>query len=276
MKLKNGVAACLALAAIIGTLVAVKPAETVEATQYQKIDLSLFKNGNDIFITPSDLLNRLGDKNLVILDASHPNVYQKGHIPGAVNIGFKGLSNCNGRPGDKKWGTILEKEKLTQKLESLGINNTTFVVVYSDILKGPGACGRAVWQMKMAGLTNVKLLYGGFDVWKRSGYEISKRHVTPSPAAGLRLREYDETYKADQQMLFDNLDSIRLVDVRSLKEFTGEDTHRGEARGGHITGADWLEWKSLLNDDSTPKSPAKIKLLLAEKGIKPTDDFVLY
>ncbi len=282
MIIKKGIIACLGLIIIAGTIIVIKENTNVnvithtELNDYNNIDLSQFKNGNAIFITSKDLFQKLNDKNLVILDASHPKVYQKGHIQGAVSIGFKGLSNCEGKPGDKKWGTILDKEKLTTKLEGLGINNNSFVVVYSDILKGPGACGRVVWQMKMAGLKNVRLLYGGLEVWKRSGYEISKTPVKPVLAAGLVLKDYDETYRSEQKYIYDNLDYLKLVDVRSLKEFTGEDTHRGEARGGHIKGSKWLEWKDLLNEDSTPKSPDKIKILLAEKGIKLSDDFLLY
>ncbi len=250
--------------------------QQTDIKKYENIDLSQFKNGIDIFITPKELAGKLNDKNLVILDASHPKVYNKGHIAGAVSIGFKGLSNCNGKPGDKNWGTVLVKEKLTKKLESLGITNDSFIVAYSDIFKGPGAGGRAVWQLKMAGLKNVRLLYGGLEVWKRSGYALSKETVKPVPVGGLVLQDYNETYRSEQKYIFENLKTLKLVDVRSFNEFTGEDTHRGEARGGHIKGSKWLEWKDLLTEDSTPKSSKQIKLLLAEKGIMPMDDFILY
>jgi len=277
---KRFIITCLGFILIATAIFAIeKHSSTILPTdiiKYDNINLSQFKNGNDIFITPKELNAKLNYKNLVILDASHPKVYSKGHIPGAVSIGFKGLSNCNGKPGDKKWGTVLDKARLTKKLESLGITNDSFVVAYSDIFKGPGAGGRAVWQMKMAGLKNVRLLYGGLKVWKRSGYKLSKETVKPVPANGLVLQDYNETYRSEQKYIFENLKSLKLVDVRSFKEFTGEDTHRGEARGGHIKGSKWLEWKDLLNEDSTPRSPKQIKRLLAEKGIMPMDDFILY
>ncbi len=205
MIIKKGIIACLGLIIIAATIIAVKTNINMKDQRkpnlYDNIDLSQFKNGNAIFITPKDLFKKLNDKNLVILDASHPKVYRKGHIQGAVSIGFKGLSNCAGKPGDKKWGTILDKGKLTKKLGELGINNDSFVVVYSDIFKGPGACGRAVWQMQMAGLKNVRLLYGGLEVWKRSGYETSQLSVKPVPATGLVLKTYDETYRFEQKYI---------------------------------------------------------------------------
>jgi len=244
--------------------------------KYAHIDVTQFKNGADIFITPIELKKQLGSKDLVILDGSHPRIYAKGHIPGAISIGFKGLSDCMGKPGDPEWGTILPKEKLTNKLESLGINNDKLVVAYSDTFKGPGSGGRAVWQMRMAGLTNVKLLTGGLEVWKRSGYPVSEESVTPVPAQGLVLKDYDESYRAKRKYIQDTLGTVKIVDVRSLKEYTGEDTSRGEARGGHIKGARWLAWTQLLNEDATPKSPQEIIPLMAKLGITPQDDFVLY
>lgn len=282
MRFKKAAVSALLLLIIAGMIVSAlimksksKPGQK-KTEFYRSINLSWSKNGKDIFITPKALFEKLKDKNLVIIDASHPKVYSKGHIPGAVNIGFKGLSNCTGKPGDKKWGTILVKEKLTQKLQSLGINNDSFVVAYSDILKGPGAGGRAVWQMKMAGLKNVKLLYGGLEVWKKAGYSLSDAIVKPTPATGLVLHDYDERYRVEQSYLYENIDRLKIFDVRSLKEFTGEDTHRGEARGGHIKGAIWLEWLEFMNKDCTLKSSAEIHRLMAENGIKPEDDFVLY
>ncbi len=251
----------------------------VDKDKYLNIDVSMFKNGNEIFILPAELHKQIEKKDLsslIILDASNPKVYAKGHIPGALSIGFKGLSDTTGKPGDKEWGTILSKEKLIKKLESLGVTNDKLVVIYSDVLKGPGAGGRAVWQLKMAGLENVRLLYGGLEVWKRLGYELSREIPKPVPADNLVLLDYNESFRAKQKYIFENLSDLKIVDVRSLKEYTGKDTSRGEARAGHIKGAKWLSWKAVLNEDATIKSPKEIKNLMAGIGIKPGDDFVLY
>lgn len=240
------------------------------------VDVTQYTHGESIFISPQALHEQLNDENLIILDGNHPRVYSKNHIPGAINIGFKGFSACDGKPGERGWGTILNKGALTKKLESLGIDNNTLVVAYSDIFKGPGAGGRAVWQMKMAGFENVRLLYGGLNVWRRSGYAVSKEVIPPTPATGLVLKEYDGSLNASMDFVRENINTLKIVDVRSLKEFTGKDTSRGEARGGHIQGAEWLEWKALLNDDSTPKPPEEITRLMAQIGITPEDDFILY
>lgn len=249
--------------------------QTINPEQH-KIDLTVYKNGQDIFITPQALQEKLGSKDLVILDGNHPKNYAKGHIPGAISIGFKGLCRSAGKPGDPEWGTILPKEELTKKLESFGITNDTLVVAYSDTFKGPGAGGRAVWQLRMAGLENVKLLYGGQQLWTSLGYKLTKEAPTPTASQGLALKDYDESFRIQRAGLEEKLGKIALVDVRSKKEFTGDDTSRGEARGGHIQDAVWVEWTAFLNEDATPKSPEEITAILASHNIKPEDDFVLY
>lgn len=266
----------LAVAAAFVVKIQTQSSAPPDPEKYAQLNVTEFKNGADIFITPLELKKQLGSKELVILDGSHPRVYAQGHIPGAVSIGFKGLSDCNGKPGDPQWGTILPRKQLTKKLEPLGINNDKLVVAYSDTFKGPGAGGRAVWQMRMAGLKNVKLLVGGLEVWKRSGYPLSDDAVTPVPVQGLTLKEYDESFRTQKESLHNILGTTKIVDVRSLKEFTGEDTSRGESRPGHIKGSRWLEWTDLLNEDATPKSPREIIPLMARLGITPEDDFVLY
>lgn len=278
MRKKHLIVIAAVIIAVVAAIVAKNRTKdpVVDTKKYLNIDIGQFKNGREIFITPHELQRQLGSENLVILDAGHPKVYGKGHIPGAISIGFKGLSDCTGKPGDKEWGTILPKDKLTKKLQSLGIDNNTLVVAYSDIFKGPGAGGRAVWQMKMAGLENVKLLYGGLELWKKCGYALSRDPVTPVFANNLVLKDYDESFGAKQEYIFEHLDTIKIVDVRSLKEFTGDDTSRGEARGGHIKGSQWLSWTKLLNTDASVKSPGKIIELMAGIGIKPDDEVVLY
>ncbi len=236
----------------------------------------VYKNGEDIFITPAELKTQLGNKELIILDGNLPKVYAKGHIAGAINIGFKGLSRSAGKPGDPLWGTILPKAELTQKLESFGVTNDSLIVAYSDTFKGPGAGGRAVWQLRMAGLNNVKLLYGGLEVWRRLGYELSKEVPQPLPSTGLLLSDYKESHRANRQFVEDNRGKMALLDVRSKDEFTGDNTTRGESRGGHITGARWLEWTDLLKEDSTPKPPQEIIKLMASYGVRPDDDVILY
>ena len=228
-----------------------------------------------ISITPQKLKTMLGSEDLVLLDCNKPDIYASEHIPGAIGIGLQAFSDTVGKPGDPGWGTIKSKEDLQKKLESLGIDNKKTVVFYSDVFKGPGADGRAVWQLKLAGMDNVKLLVGGLSYWKELGYEVTKEVAQPKPVTGVVLKDYDQSYIATKDYVFNNLGKQAIVDVRTEGEFKGSQKS-GEPRGGHIQGAVNLLWTELLNKDGTIKTPDEIKTLMASYNIKPTDDFIVY
>lgn len=240
----------------------------------EEFDISVYPN-NDFLITAQDLKEMLGSENLVLLDCNKPDIYAKEHITGAIGIGFHAFSDKIGKPGDPGWGTIKKKADLEKTLESLGINENKTVVLYSDVFQGPGADGRAVWQLKMAGLDNVKMLVGGFSYWKQLGFDVTKEPSEPTPTTGVTLKDYDESFAATKEYVAENLGKQALVDVRSEGEFKGSQK-AGEPRGGHIKGAVNMLWLNLLNEDGTPKSPDEIKNIMASVNVKPEDDFTVY
>lgn len=240
--------------------------DTFDAAEYKDVDY---------FITPQELKKMLGSKDLVLLDANKPNVYEKGHIPGAVNIEIHSFSNISNKIGEPGWGTILGKDDLKKKMESLGINNDKTVVIYSDVFKGPGADGRAVWQSKVAGLDNVKMLVGGLSYWENLGYETTDEPAKATPTTGLKLKDYDTSYIATTDYVKKNLGKEVIIDVRTKGEYEGSQK-AGEPRGGHIKGAVNMPWLELLNDNGTPKSKEEIKKIMAKYGVKPEDIFTVY
>ncbi|MHB0976319.1 MAG: sulfurtransferase [Candidatus Aquicultorales bacterium] len=268
-----GVAGCAQSAEESNT---VEKKESVESGKDKGFDLSAYAE-TDFLITPQELKEMLGSKDLVLLDTNKPDVYAVEHIPGAVGIGLHAFSNKIGKPGDPGWGTVKSKGELAPALEALGIDNKKTVVFYSDVFKGPGADGRAVWQLRLAGLTNVKFLVGGLSYWKELGYEVTAEPAQPKPVAvgSVKLKSYDESVIATKEYVFKNLGKQKLIDVRSLAEYNGSQ-NAGEPRGGRIKGAVHMLWLDLLNKNGTPKSPDEIKKIMASKDLKPEDDFTVY
>lgn len=265
----------LLLLTFIFTLTACSSKEEVKVDKNAKeIDLKAYKN-NDFLITAQQVHKLQGSKDLVILDCNKPDLYAKEHIDGAISVGLHAFSDKVGKPGDPGWGTIKKKEDLKKALESLGIDNKKTVVFYSNVFKGPGADGRAVWQLRMAGLKNVKLMVGGLTYWKKLGYEVNNKPVKPTPTSGVVLKDYDLTNSTNKGYVYNNLSKEVILDVRTEGEYKGSQK-AGEPRGGHIKGAKNLVWTDILNKDGTPKSPEDIKKLMASVGVKPEDEFVVY
>lgn len=163
-----------------------------------------------------------------------------------------------GKPGYPLWGTTLEKDELTKQLESYGVTNDKLVVFTPNVLPRPGSDGRNVWQLRMAGLDNVRLLYGRNPYWKELNYEMTKDPAPEAtPSTGLALKDFDESYRATKEYVHENLGKTVIIDVRSEKEYKGSQD-AGEARGGHIAGAKNLLRPTLLNDNASLKSPEEI------------------
>jgi len=249
--------------------------DTATAELTEEFDLSVYPQG-DLFITPQDLNELLGSEDLVLLDCNKPDLYSKSHIPGSIGIGFHAFSDKVGKPGDAGWGTIKAKSDLEETLTDLGIDDSKTIVLYSNVFKGPGADGRAAWQLRLAGLENVKILLGGTTYWEELGYEFTSDE-TPAPArsAGITLTEYDQTYIATKDEIYSTLGEKTIIDVRSKKEFDGSQ-NAGEPRGGHIKGAEHVLWTDFLNDNGTLKSTEEIDAIMGAFDVSKSDDFTLY
>lgn len=243
--------------------------------EVEKIDLSIYEKG-DYFINPEELKTLLGTENLVLLDCNNPKIYAKEHIKGAIGVGFHAFSKKVGKPGDIGWGTIKSKGELEKKLISLGIDDKKIVVLYSDLFKGPGADGRIAWQLRLAGMKNVKILNGGLSYWKDLGYKVTKDvTMKPTPSTGVTLKDYDRSFMITKDELFKNLDKETIIDVRTKKEYGGSQ-NAGEPRGGHIKGAKHLLWTDLLNKNGTLKTPLEMEKIMKKTGVSKKDDFTLY
>lgn len=273
MKKSNTKLGLLILCAL--ALILFSSCNKTSSNKEKKIDLSVYENGN-YFISPEELKSLLGSEDLVLLDCNNPAIHAKEHIEGAIGIGFLAFSDKVGKPGDPGWGTIKSKEDLTKKLISLGVDNEKIVVVYSDVFKGPGADGRTAWQLRLAGMENVKILHGGSTYWKELGYEMTNNVTAePTPSNGVILKDYDRSFMATKDEVFENLGETILVDVRTKKEFDGSQ-NAGEPRGGHIKGAKHLLWTDLLNENGTLKTPEEMEEMMAVIGVSKKDDFTLY
>ncbi len=223
-----------------------------------QVDLSVYENGN-YFITPQEVQAMLGSEDLVLLDCNKPDLYGKEHLPGAISIGLHAFSDKVGKPGDTGWGTIKSKEDLTKVLMELGIDNDKTVVLYSNVFKGPGADGRAAWQLTLAGMDNVQILLGGLSYWKDLGYEVTKEMPSEIvPTTEVVLKDYDQSFIATKELIHENLGQQFVLDVRTEKEYNGSQ-NAGEPRGGHIQGAKHFLWTDFLEADGTLKSPEDIE-----------------
>src|SRR3954465_6269906 len=91
--------------------------------------------------------------------------YDEGHVPGAIAWAW------NTQLSDTVRRDILSKEQFEALMSSSGISPDTTVIIYGD--NNNWFAAWALWQMKIYGHNDVKLMNGGRKKWGAEGRELS-------------------------------------------------------------------------------------------------------
>ena len=189
-------------------------------------------------------------ENVVLIDARAQILYkgQQGHLPGAVNAEWIYFVNMQGQAGDPAYGAVLPHADLAKKIGDLGIDGSKDVVVYGD--GGDwGNAGFVVWILRMSGVRNAQIMDGGFTVYRAAGGQTTD--ATATNRAVEFTGAFDGSYIVDHAWMKENFNNpdIRVIDVRSVQEYTGQIRPFGERRPGHIPGAVNLPWAEVYTAD---------------------------
>ncbi len=160
--------------------------------------------------------------------------FERGHIPGAVYLDTTDLESA------PLWNKVPD-EALEQLLLRHGIRHDVTVVLYG---RNPLAAARAAHLMLYAGVTDVRLLDGGFDAWGRAGLALVQGPADCFASAG----DFGVAFPGRPDFMFDMPAARRLLDqadgvlvsTRTWNEFIGQTSGYSyiEARGD-IDGAVW-------------------------------------
>ncbi|MFG1279983.1 sulfurtransferase [Xanthobacter autotrophicus] len=206
-----------------------------------------------------------------------PGLYERGHIPGAVNL------NWHTDLVDTVRRDIVSKEKFEALLEKAGVTKDTTVVLYGDNNNWFAAWG--AWVFNINGLGDqVKLLDGGRKYWEKIGLPLDTK--TPSytasdltlsgPNAALRARLPDVLAAADGKS------GAVVVDIRSPDEFSGklfapEGSKELSIRAGHVPGAKNVTWSKAVDPETGKfKSKDELKKLYADAGVDGSKPVIVY
>lgn len=216
--------------------------------------------------------NMKDNKNLVILDARSDKDYAKGHIPGAINVAWQGLSKMDGKAGDKDWGTLQSEEDLSKTFGALGISKDSQVVVYAN-KDAWGEDGRVVWSLKRAGV-DARMLNGGFDLWSSEKKETNKEVPEVKPSE-MTVSEIKPDMNITTEDLKKEYKELKIIDTRAKDEYEGA-VNYGEARGGHLPDAINVPFTELYNEDGTLKNKDEIVTIMEKAGVKKDDNIATY
>lgn len=231
----------------------------------------------DSLVTVDWLKDHLTDPRVRVFEVSvDTGVYEKGHIPGAVDL------NWHTDLVDTVNRDIASREKLQAQLRRAGVDEDTTVIIYGDHHNWFAAWG--VWVLDVYGFgTRAKLLDGGRRLWEARGLPLTTA-VPAYEATTLELPGRDDSLRARLANTLDVAEGRidgKLVDIRSPDEYLGkvfapEGVKELSIRAGHIPGAENVPWATIVNEDGTYKPLDEIRRIYAEKGIDGTKPVITY
>jgi len=176
---------------------------------------------------------------------------------------------------------LIDESTLERLLSASGISNDTTILLYGD--NNNWFAAYALWQLKLYGHKDVRLINGGRKKWLEEKRPLTKDPANVAPAS-YRVSGTDESIRARKEEVFAIVDGRKpgqLVDVRSVDEFTGKiiappGMTETAQRAGHIPKAANIPWAQASNEDGTFKSYDELKKLYESKGITGKDDVIAY
>lgn len=197
-------------------------------------------------------------------------LFHAGHIPGAVYADRdKDLYDAETEPPN----LVPRPERMAAAMRRLGVSNDTLVVGYDD--EGGHVASRLWWDLRYYGHDHVRILNGGLIKWLAEGRPL-QAGAPPVPPGAFQPGPPRRSIRATRDEVLAALDDARtrLLDVRRLSEYTGEEVRA--KRVGRIPGAVHLLWQENLNDDWTFKSPEEIRWRHERAGITPAHCAITY
>lgn len=229
------------------------------------------------YLVSTDWLEKnLNNPQVRVVEVSvNPGLFERGHIPGAVNY------NWHTDLVDTVRRDIVSQDNFQALLRNSGINNDSVTVLYGDNNNWFAAWG--AWIFDIYGIQNVKLLDGGRKKWEAEGRPLSLTGKTPAQGnavakaanADLRANLTEVLAVAKKEK------NAALVDIRSADEYNGKifapnGVPELAVRAGHVPGAVNVTWSKLVAEDGTFKSPDELKKIYADVGVDGSRPIITY
>lgn len=204
------------------------------------------------FMHTADVSTRDLSKQLVI-DLSHPQGYKRGHIKGAVNLPLEKFDFT--RLIDTEGG--ISQDEVYGVLKALGVGNDTSEIILYD---NSGLLASRLWfVLRYFGVSNVRVLNGGWRSWLRAGLPVEEAEVSAVAATSLDLKAKRESIvTSPSAMLFAHERAhAQIIDTRRTEAF---ETY-------HIPRALSVPSSALMMDGEFATVP-QIRDTLAAKGVR--------
>lgn len=200
----------------------------------------------DPLVSTAWLQDNLNNPKVRIVEVSvEPGQFERGHIPGAVNVVW------HSDLVDPVRRDIVSKDGFEKLVSRAGIAPDTTVVLYGDNNNWFAAWG--AWIFDVYGVDNVRILDGGRKKWEAEKREFSTK------AADVKTTDYKvskinldlRARLSDVLPVAEGKSDTKLLDIRSADEYSGKifapkGSQELSIRAGHIPGAVNVPWSTAV------------------------------
>jgi thiosulfate/3-mercaptopyruvate sulfurtransferase len=187
-------------------------------------------------VSPDWLAEKLGNPGLIILDIRNSELYQKGHVPGALNvpthlwaISKNGLSLELPSDGDLRDLVGTSGMEVASQVVVVNRNDTDF---------NRADAARVAWTLHIAGIDKTSILDGGYNRWVREKKTISTDAVTAK--SGPYTGKMDRTSVALKSYVLNRLTKSVLADSRVPEDYFGISSPHGHIKNAVNLPTPWM------------------------------------
>lgn len=222
-------------------------------------------------ISANRLEKMIADKAVKIFDLRNEELYEAGHLPGAMRINNKEFED----PDNAVDGEIATPAQFEALMSRFGITADDTIVVYSNATS-PQMGPRLVWTLQVYGHNEAYVLDGQYQGWEKQGKAIEKGKGTEPTPSEFKITETDNTINVGKEAVINRAAGTVLLDCRPVDEYTGERVATGNARGGHIPGAVNMPYLSTVTEDGYFKDPGTLKEMYKSIGVTADKEIIVY
>lgn len=182
---------------------------------------------------PADLAAMSGDK--VIIDIRSEKEFARGSIAGALNAPYPSWRGPKDNPGQ-----VLDDARLTERMQSLGLDRSDKVVVvyHGKNATDFGAAARVYWTLKSAGLTDLAILNGGLVNWVNAGNALTTDvGIAERSSETFALSGDWMMSRAEVLDVVEGRSEAQIIDARPLPFLKGKKKHPAAKVAGTLTDA---------------------------------------
>jgi thiosulfate/3-mercaptopyruvate sulfurtransferase len=216
-------------------------------------------------VIDSTQLTKAIARGALVWDVRSNDAFVKGHIPGAVNIGD--AASVLREPNSEDF---IATEQIEKIFASAGINPAREIVVYGS--RGGWQAYFGLYTMQYFGGKSTSVYHEGIDDWMAQGLATAQGAKAFTPIALKLERDASNKYTIGTREVIAKLNKpeVQILDVRTVKEFSGEDIRA--IRGGHIPGAINIPYESNWVDPDTANKLARRQVTTnAGMSLKPQE-----